>query len=148
MKNRIKISFAALVFAVGVHVKAQDIHFSQFAQAPLQINPSQSGFYDGFYRGSIHYKNQWSSMGKAYSTAGAAFDMPFKVNQRKSSYFAAGLFFFSDKAGDASFGTTHVALSGSGIVPLSPYMKVAEGLNFAFTQQSANISKLTFGNQY
>ncbi|MEW6469547.1 MAG: PorP/SprF family type IX secretion system membrane protein [Bacteroidota bacterium] len=127
---------------------AQDIHFSQFMQAPLQINPSQTGFYEGFYRGSIHYRNQWSSMGKAYSTAGASFDMPFKVKQRKSSYFAAGLFFFSDKAGDAGFGTTNVALSGAGIVPLSPYMKISGGINAAFTQQSANVSKLTFANQY
>ena len=147
MKTFSKISFAVLCFAFA-NTNAQDIHFSQFSQTPLQINPSQTGFFEGFYRGSIHYKNQWGSMGKAYNTTAASFDMPFQMKQRKSAYFAAGLFFFADKAGDSGFGTTHIDLSGAGIVPLSAYMKVSGGINVAFTQQAVNISSLTFANQY
>lgn len=149
-RNRLFLFFSLSIAFCQLPVLSfsQDIHFSQFSQVPLQINPSQTGFFDGFYRGSIHYKNQWGSMGKAYNTTAASFDMPFEVNKRKSAYFAAGLFFFADKAGDAGFGTTHISLSGAGIVPLSPFMKMSGGLNFSFNQQSVNISSLSFGNQY
>ena len=144
--------FAAMIFSAVLwkagSLCAQDIHFSQFTQAPLNINPSQAGFIDGFYRGSIHYRNQWPSMGHSFNTMAASFDMPFGIKKRQSAYFGAGVFIYTDKAGDAGLGTTQANLCGSGIVPLSPYTKFAGGINLAFAQQSVHLSSLQFGNQF
>lgn len=134
---------------MALAANGQDIHFTQFVQAPLSINPALAGnIVDGMFRGSIHYKNQWASMGHAFNTMAASFDMPFSLNKRKATYFGAGVFIYTDKAGDAGLGTTQASLCGSGTVPLSPYLKVSAGLNFAFNQQHVNIASLNFANQY
>ena len=133
---------------MGGETFAQDIHFTQFTQAPLNINPSTAGFFDGFYRASIHYRNQWASMGHAYNTMAASFDMPFGISKRRAAYFGAGAFIYTDKAGDAGLGTTQANLCGSGIVPLSPYMKLSGGINLAYSQQSFKLGSLQFGNQF
>jgi type IX secretion system PorP/SprF family membrane protein len=146
MKRRILTG--AIVAAAALQLRAQDIHFTQFTQTPLNINPASAGLFEGFYRGSIHYRNQWASMGHAFNTMAASFDMPFGVRKRKSAYFGAGTFIYTDKAGDAGLGTTQANICGSGIVPLSPYMKISAGLNLAFSQQSFKMSSLQFGNQF
>jgi type IX secretion system PorP/SprF family membrane protein len=145
MKKTLLTSIA--VIAIGI-LSAQDIHFSQFTQSPLVINPSSAGFFDGYYRATANYKNQWASMGKAFNTMAAAFDMPLGIKRRKSAYFGVGALIFNDKAGDAGMKKFSASLNASGIVPISPYLKMAAGLSAAFNQQSINLSNLNFGNQY
>src|SRR6185369_3817896 len=94
------------------------------------------------------YRNQWASMGHAYNTMAASFDMPFASKKRKNASFGLGTFIFTDKAGDAGLGTTQANICGSGIVKLSPFIKAAGGLNLAYAQQSVRLNSLSFGNQY
>src|ERR1051326_3957857 len=141
--------FAAVVLCIFSFAgKTQDIHFSQFTMAPLNIDPSSAGMIDGAYRASIHYRNQWASMGHAFNTMAASFDMPLGIKKRQSAYFGLGGFVYTDKAGDAGLGTTQVNVCGSGIVPMSPYLKIAGALNLAYAQQSVKYSSLYFANQY
>ena len=139
---------AAAVSVLFCELRAQDIHFSLFTYAPLNINPATAGFFDGQYRGSLHYRNQWASMGHAYNTMAASYDMPFAMKKRKGASFGLGTFIFTDKAGDAGLGTSQANICGSGIIPLSAVMKISAGLNLAYAQQSVNLTSLNFGTQY
>lgn len=127
---------------------AQDIHFSQFSETPLLVNPSMTGLYEGYQRVAINYKNQWVAMGSPYNTGVATFDMPFFNDKKDKGYFGAGLNVFKDKAGDSQFGTTQVNLSVSGILPMNEFNKISVGLQGGFAQRSANITALQWGNQY
>ena len=63
--------------------QAQDIHFSQFFEAPLLRNPSLAGIYTGDIRVQAVYRDQWNSVTNAYRTGSlnAEFKMPIgKLN--------------------------------------------------------------------
>ncbi|HHB79921.1 MAG TPA: type IX secretion system membrane protein PorP/SprF, partial [Saprospiraceae bacterium] len=50
---------------------AQDAHFSQFAAAPLEINPAMSGIFNGKFKANLNYRSQWGSIigSDAFKTA-------------------------------------------------------------------------------
>ena len=47
---------------------AQDIHFSQFNNSPLNLNPAQTGLFNGDWRFVGNLRNQWSSVPVPYRT--------------------------------------------------------------------------------
>ena len=57
---------------------SQDIHFSQFFEAPLLRNPSLAGIYRGDIRVQGVYRDQWNSFTNAYRTGSinAEYKMP------------------------------------------------------------------------
>ena len=64
-KNCWKLMIAAVcLWTTGTtSLKAQDLHFSQFINAPLLTNPANTGFIpDGDYRLGAQYRDQWSSI--------------------------------------------------------------------------------------
>ncbi len=146
---KIKKQFSVVIFCFVVFVSAaQDVHFSQFTETPQLLNPGATGVYSGYMRGIINYKNQWSSMGNAFNTVAASFDIPmFDYNKRKA-HLGAGINFFSDKAGDSKFGLTQVNLCLAGILPVGEQSKLSLGISIGGAQHKANLNSLTWENQY
>jgi type IX secretion system PorP/SprF family membrane protein len=139
---------------------AQDLHFSQYSQTPSLVNPALTGS-SYVLRASVIYKDQWRSVTVPYKTYGASFEMKlkasnwektdkFKTKIYKQSYsrLAAGLSFYRDKAGDGNMGSTQVNFSLATFVPTSRYSSLSLGLQASMVQQSVDVSKLTFPNQY
>lgn len=144
MKKIITVLTAAVVF---VSAKAQDIHFSQFNETPMHLNPANTGLFDGMFRVTLNYRSQWAVMGNPYTTAAGAFDMPL-LYAKNRAYIGLGAFFYSDHAGDSRFGTFQGLLSASGIVPLNDFNKLSVGIQGGYSQRSATISGLQWENQY
>src|SRR5205814_307331 len=91
---------------LAVYSFSQDIHFSQFFQAPLLRNPSLAGIYTGDIRVQAVYRNQWNSVTDAYKTASleAEYKMPVgKLND----YVTVGMQLLYDKAGTIAWTSTH-----------------------------------------
>jgi type IX secretion system PorP/SprF family membrane protein len=131
----------------GGNAFAQDIHFSQFYNSPLTQNPAFAGaLYD--QEAQINYKEQWKSIGSPYKTIAASYDLSFQKQKKSKSFFAAGINFYSDKAGDSKMGTTQVNLTGAAHVYINRFNKLGGGLQIGFAQRSVNYSALQFGNQY
>lgn len=124
----------------------QDIHFSQFNQAPLRLNPALTGHFNGAYRIAGIYRSQWSSVSVPYSTVAFSGDSKDFLKQKN---LGGGIDFFYDKAGDGNLGTINLNLSGSyGFrVGSSGRNKIRIGAQFGFGQRHLNPSNLTFGNQ-
>ena len=70
---RKKILAIFILFSSG-NLIAQDIHFSQVNMTPLLLNPAQAGA-EASMRGTVNYRNQWSSVTSPFVTIAAAFDM-------------------------------------------------------------------------
>ena len=51
----------------------QDVHFSQFYQTPLIVNPALTGVFSGDQRGIINYRNQWNDFAP-FTTSSISFD--------------------------------------------------------------------------
>jgi type IX secretion system PorP/SprF family membrane protein len=148
-KNAVKSAVVAVGCIAFSPVGAQDVHFSQFRYTPQLINPASTGVYEGFERLILNYRNQWSSIGAPFTTMAASFDMPiFNDPKKQHTHLGLGLNVFSDKAGDAKFGTTQVNLSLSAIMPLSETSTLSAGLTFGGAQRSAKLEELRWGNQF
>lgn len=125
---------------------AQDIHFSQFDETPVQLNPASAGVQHET-RIILNFKNQWQSVGSPYRTY--AFSGDVKLLKKKKHQMGMGIDFFSDKAGDAAFGSTQFNFSLSGIINLNDKSLISAGLAGGMAQRGiSNTNKFQWGNQY
>lgn len=140
------ILFMAFVSPAFLH--GQDIHLSQVINNPLNVNPANTGGYDGYERLVMNYRTQWVSVGAPYNTFGFSFDMPVFQGKGDKAHIGLGLNFFSDKAGDSKFGISQGNLSVAGIVPVDKNNRLIAGMSFGVAQRSADISTLQWESQF
>ena len=140
-----------LGFSAGAQ---QDYHFSQFFAAPITYNPATAGAFEADVRGSLVYRNQWSSVAEPYTTYGLSADMPLQVGNSRVSrdFIGIGLSVVNDKAGTSGFNTLNAAANVSyaidlGGTEINPHF-VAVGLQFGFLQRSTDLNKVTWENQW
>jgi type IX secretion system PorP/SprF family membrane protein len=128
---------------------SQDIHFSQFNSAPLNINPALTGLFNGNIRIVANHRNQWSAVTIPYVTFSASFDLNFRTHKKKD-IMGVGLLVNTDKAGDTDFGTFQIAPSLSYTLPLSQIKKMflTYGMQLGLTQIGFNSQKSTYDSQY
>jgi type IX secretion system PorP/SprF family membrane protein len=138
---------ALLFFILGLTVKGQDIHFSQFNSSPLNINPALTGLFEGHERIALNHRNQWKSITNPFVTYSGSFDLNIKPNVRED-YFGIGVLMNTDKAGEANLQTLQAMLSLSYTKNISPSFFLSYGMQGGVTQRSLNTSKLTTESQY
>jgi len=92
---------------------AQDLHFSQYSSQASLLNPGLVGNYDGSYRLSAIYRNQWTSALGAYGyqTVGADVDFSLLEGYLKGDKLAIGVGFFNDRSGAAQLTNTSANLT-------------------------------------
>jgi type IX secretion system PorP/SprF family membrane protein len=95
-----------ILLTLSVSASAQDIHFSQFFEAPLLRNPSLAGIFTGDVRVQAVYRDQWNSITDAYKTA--SLNAEYKMPVGKSNDFLTlGLQTLYDRAGTVSWISAH-----------------------------------------
>ena len=136
---------------------AQDIHLSQFYNQDHLLNPAKIGDYDGDYRFSANYRNQWRQLNKQpISTYLIAFDHIFFY---KKHQFSAGLMVTSDRfqGEETSYITgipfTYNVNSNKFLVSLAhsfSYKKNSfrAGIQTGMVMSSSDPSTQTFPNQW
>jgi type IX secretion system PorP/SprF family membrane protein len=127
---------------------AQDVHFSQYYNAPLQINPALTGIYNGDFRFMANYRDQWSSVPVDYRTYAAAFDMKYFHKKMENAFFGGGILLLSDKAGDSELGLTQVVLSTSYSQLINENNIMSAGFQLGVGQRAFNTEHLQLGNQF
>ena len=102
-----KLLLLPIMFVCSFLLKAQDIHFSQFFEAPLLRNPSLAGIFTGDVRVQAVYRDQWNSVTTAYKTA--SINAEYKLSIGKGSDFITpGIQVLHDRAGTVSWVSTHI----------------------------------------
>lgn len=137
-----------MAFWVVAGLHAQDIHFSQFAYSPTNLNPALTGVFRGNTRLVANVRNQWRSVPVDYLTfsAGADFKIPKRFD--KNGFFAAGLAFNYDKAGLSRLNLTNLNINGSYTHQLSPKAFLSAGAQAGFSRRGFDIDDLSFDIQY
>jgi len=140
----------ALLFCLHLRLFAQDIHFSQFDGALLNISPAYTGVFEGEYRFSAIYRTQWQAVPVGYSSFNMNAETSLKPLFLKKDRFGVGLSFYNDKAGDARYGMTQFYAQGSYIhYPKDiPKLLLSFGLNLGVNRVGFDLSKMTFDAQY
>lgn len=130
-------------------LKAQDIHFSQFFEAPLLRNPSLAGIYSGDIRVQGIYRDQWNSVTNAYRTASlnAEYKMPIGS---ANDFVTLGIEMLYDRAGTIGWVSTHLlpALNYHKSLSNDRNMYLSLGFMGGAVQRRFDRSKMTTNSQY
>lgn len=139
----------AFFLLVNSELHAQDIHFSQFYEAPLLRNPSLAGIFTGDIRVQAVYRDQWNSVTTAYKTA--SLNAEYKMHVGKGNDFiTTGIQALYDRAGTVSWVSAHILPSLNFHKSLSNDWNRYLSLGFMAgpVQRSFDRSKMTTNSQY
>jgi type IX secretion system PorP/SprF family membrane protein len=92
-------------------INAQDIHFSQFYSSPLTLNPALTGNFNGFYRITGIYRNQFPGLTQnrpAFSTPSVGVDFSLLREKLKTGALGVGLVFFNDQQNGKTFNQNQI----------------------------------------
>src|SRR5438034_4356346 len=105
--HRLKNWLPVLLLLTGLcsNTQAQDIHFSQFFEAPLLRNPSLAGLFAGDIRVQMVYRDQWNSFTNAYKSGSLNAEYKMPVG-KGDDFLTAGMQILFDKSGTAGLTTT------------------------------------------
>ena len=150
MKNSVRnVIYATILLLISIQIKAQDIHFSQFFEAPLLRNPSLAGLFAGDVRMQSVYRTQWQSVTVPYQTVSLNGEYKFSVGQSNDFMTIGGQILY-DKAGS-------IALSATHILPVINYHKslsdvrnsyLSLGFMGGLVQRKLDRSKVTTNSQF
>lgn len=150
MKN-IGILLLILVGCIQLS-EAQDVRFSQYYAAPLYINPALSGAYDGSYKLTAIYRDQWrGTFNEPISTAGFSADARFKMGKRgREDAASGGIMFLSDRTSLYDFNTTFIGLTGAFHKSLNDDTRsyLSAGFRFSMINKGVNYENLTFQDMF
>jgi type IX secretion system PorP/SprF family membrane protein len=142
-----KIFLTALCGISLAGADAQDIHFAQFNETPLLINPASTGSgYD--LRAILNYRDQWRSVTVPYKTFAASFEMKLYKNSTKKGNLGFGMYAFNDKTGTSKLSTTQLTLAVAGMLALNRNNTISAGLSGGYNQRSITTGSLRWDTQY
>jgi type IX secretion system PorP/SprF family membrane protein len=134
---------------IALQSTAQDIHFSQFFEAPLLRNPSLAGIFTGDVRLQMVYRDQWNSFTKGYRSGSlnAEYKMPIG---KSDDFITAGLQMLYDKAGTAGLTSTHIlpAINYHKSLSSQKPMYLSVGFMGGWVQKRIDRSKITTNSQF
>lgn len=139
---------ALIVLMVAGGLSAQDIHYSQYWNAPFNTNPALTGVFRGDTRFTANYRSQWNTVPVEYMTFTGAIDHKFPVRGERNGFFAGGFNFNYDQAGLSRLHLATFGLNGSYTHKLSQGVFATAGASASFNQRGFKIQDLTFDNQY
>jgi type IX secretion system PorP/SprF family membrane protein len=109
----------------------QDIHFSQYFNSPLNVNPAQTGNFEGDWRAIVNYRDQWNALKLPYRTTMASFDQQLSLFNQ---HLGVGGYLVNDRSGSPVLKTNKIFISGA-------YYKTISNHNFSAGLQLGYVLK-------
>lgn len=141
----VMVLLSALLFSKSL---AQDIHFSQYYNSPLNLNPAQAGMFREDTRYIVNGRQQWASVPVNYLTFSGSFDQKLNFQKVKNSFFTNGAVFNYDRTGDSRMSLLQMAWNGSYVKKIGELNLISVGAQFGFRSRYFEDKGLTFDHQF
>ena len=133
-------------------MNAQDIHYSQFYQSPMSLNPALTGHMPAKFRANIMYRDQWPQVptgGTTYRTFMAGFDANLLRTKDQYNSLGLGIYFMNDESGGGKLNATEVILSAAYHLDLQKNMKyyISAGLQAGLMNKRLDVVNITFADE-
>lgn len=135
-------------------LQAQDPHFSQFYASPLTLNPAIAGTYNGTFRISTLYRDQWrSAIDTPLRTFAMSGDVKFDVKYGANNLPDAvglGITFFGDRVSSYDYNTNQILLTAAyhKVIDKRTKQYLGIGVQGGVFQKSISYEDLTFQDQF
>lgn len=138
------------IIAGSVQLHAQDLHFSQYFNAPLLVNPANTGFAPEVdWRVGLNYRNQWANITNTpYKTMSAWGDMQLFTNRFENGWLGVGGTILRDVAGSGNLTSNKIYGSVAYHQMLGLASLLSAGFTGGWVNKQVDFSKLTFDNQW
>lgn len=145
-----KIYITLLAALLSLNSFSQDLHFSQWFNAPLLTNPANTGFIpDADYRIGANYRNQWSSvMTVPYKTFSVWGDAQLFRERIESGWLGLGGMILRDVAGSGTLTTTRAYASVAYHQMIGEAHLLSFGMNAGWSNKRINSAALKFPDQF
>lgn len=150
MRKYLQHIILAVLLMVTSVLFAQDLHFSQYFNSPLLVNPANTGFNPDYdYRIGGNYRNQWAGViNNPYKTMSLWGDVQLFNNRFENGWVGLGGTLYRDEAGSGSLTSTQGYVSAAYHQLLGYSSLLSFGANIGFVNKRIDINKLTFDNQW
>lgn len=152
MKTKISLSgLLGLVCMMGclhLPLSAQDIHFSQFNNMPINLSPGLNGVFGGDIRAVGNFRDQWRSIVPYRTFCVSAEKKMYLEPGRYDRYLSAGLLVNADRQGSLQLSSLQVGLPISLTLPTRKNHFITLGVTPAFGQRKFSTDKMTFDAQW
>ncbi len=146
---KIKYALLAAILILFEAANAQDLHFAQYYNAPLLVNPANTGFIpEGAYRFGINYRKQWANIGNPYKTFSAFGDVQLFADRMENGWIGIGGALLRDVAGSGNLTSTKAFGSFAYHQAIGLGSLISGGFNVGWANKRIDFSKLTFDNQW
>ncbi|MBL7703560.1 MAG: PorP/SprF family type IX secretion system membrane protein [Ferruginibacter sp.] len=148
---KLKTILIAIMAFFHLTVRGQDPHFSMYFASPLTLNPAMTGYFDGDYRASANFRQQWWSLGSPFVTTTMSFDsklMQLKIPEK--DIFGGGIMALIDQSFGGAYNSINISASGSYHKALDEFGEhnIGAGFQFSYASRNINAGGLSFANQF
>jgi type IX secretion system PorP/SprF family membrane protein len=144
-----QITFILFSVCISNLLSAQGIHFSQFYNAPLLLNPANTGLTNSEdYRAGINYRNQYATIPVPFNTVSGFADFNIRRNEDANSWFGVGVQFWNDRAGVGQLSLNKIQGSLAFHIMSGERTSESFGVSVANINRSINFDKLSYDSQW
>jgi type IX secretion system PorP/SprF family membrane protein len=137
------------LFSIAPHLRAQDLHFSQFFNSPLTTNPANTGFIpDADYRLGANFRSQWTSIPVPFKTMSIWGDAQVFRDRFETGWIGLGGVILRDVAGSGNLTSTKIYGSAAYHQMLGNTGLLSAGFNIGVASKRIDITRFTFDNQW
>jgi type IX secretion system PorP/SprF family membrane protein len=141
--------FWCIISCVYTSVKSQDLHFTQYNNAPLLVNPANTGFsHFSDYRLGVNNRTQWAATNVPYKTFSAWGDAQLLRKSLENSWLGVGGVLLNDVAGSGSLTSIKAFASVAYHQYIDDKSLLSIGFSGGLVQKRVDFTKLTFDNQW
>ncbi|WP_344823014.1 PorP/SprF family type IX secretion system membrane protein [Rurimicrobium arvi] len=151
MKRLLSPYFLSLMFVFGNICPgfAQSMHFSQYYNAPLLLNPANTALTaTSDFRLGVNHRMQWLAYPAPYTTTSAYGDFQLMRNQNETNWMGLGFAFFNDNVGDGQLNLFRSEIFLAYHIQIGSYNMISFGASGSYNSRSVNFSKFTYPLQW
>lgn len=144
VRNTLVVWLISLAAATG-----QDLHFSQFMNNPLLLNPANTGFNPDFdYRIGASYRSQWWGLPAPYKTMSIWGDVQVMRDKFNNGWLGVGGMLLRDVAGSGNLTSTKGYASVAWHQEVGYNSLISGGFNVGFATKTIDILNFRWENQW
>ena len=137
-----------IIFLFSFSLQGQDLHYSQFYNSPLNLNPANTGIFNGDERFMASYKDQWRSIPVPWTTFSGQYDRKFYLGKSDDSFVSGGVLFNYDKQGLSRLNLTNINFLGSYTKILNKRNLITAGIGLGYATRGLSLTTLSWDRQW